>query len=75
MLPQELPPSGKLLDDEDGLFTEGEHGGGRPPVSQADIAPLVELFEDAKTFGSLIQVPPKLAEKLPRIEQRLRGCC
>src|SRR6266511_1007943 len=27
---------------------------------------------DAKTFGSLIQVPPKLAAKLPDIEQRAR---
>ena len=41
-------------------------------VSQGDIASLLELFEDAKTFGSLIQVPPKLAAKLPEIEQRLR---
>ena len=31
----------------------------------------MELFENAKTFGSLIQVPPKLAAKLPEIEQRL----
>ena len=29
------------------------------------------MFENAKTFGSLIQVPPKLAAKLPEIEQRL----
>lgn len=40
-------------------------------VSQADIASLLELFENAKTFGSLIQVPPKLAAKLPEIWQRL----
>ena len=40
-------------------------------VSQGDIASLLELFENAKTFGSLIQVPPKLAAKLPEIEQRL----
>jgi type II restriction/modification system DNA methylase subunit YeeA len=40
-------------------------------VSQADIASLLDLFENAKTFGSLIQVPPKLAAKLPEIEQRL----
>src|SRR5207244_5428168 len=29
-------------------------------VSQADIAYLLELFENATTFGSLIQIPPKL---------------
>ena len=40
-------------------------------VAQSDIAALLELFEHAKTFGSLIQVPEKLAEKLPEIEQRL----
>ena len=40
-------------------------------VSQGDIAALLELFENAKTFGSLIQVPPKLAAKLPEIEKRL----
>lgn len=40
-------------------------------VSQADIASLVELFENAKTFGSLVQIPPKLAAKLPEIEKRL----
>ena len=40
-------------------------------LSQNDIATLLELFENAKTFGSLIQVPPKLAAMLPEIEQRL----
>ena len=29
------------------------------------------MFENAKTFGSLIQIPPKLAAKLPEIEKRL----
>jgi len=40
-------------------------------VSQADISALLELFESGKTFGSLIQIPPKLAAKLPEIENRL----
>jgi type II restriction/modification system DNA methylase subunit YeeA len=40
-------------------------------VSQGDIASLLALFENAKTFGSLIQVPPRLAAKLPEIEKRL----
>ena len=39
-------------------------------VSQAHIASLLKLFENAKTFGSLIQVPPELAGKLPEIERR-----
>jgi SAM-dependent methyltransferase len=40
-------------------------------VSQSDISSLLDLFENAKTFGSLIQVPPNLAAKLPEIEKRL----
>ena len=41
-------------------------GARRAMFRQADIASLLDLFENAKTFGSLIQVPPKLAAKLPR---------
>jgi type II restriction/modification system DNA methylase subunit YeeA len=44
---------------------------GTGQVSQPDIAHLLELFENAKTFGSLIQIPPKLAAMLNEIEQRL----
>jgi hypothetical protein len=40
-------------------------------VSQGDIASLLTLFENAKTFGSLIRVPPKVATKVSEIEQRL----
>ena len=40
-------------------------------VSHTDIASLLDLFENAKTFGSLIQIPPKLAAKLPQLEKRL----
>jgi hypothetical protein len=44
---------------------------GSKNVSKFDIGELVELFVHAKTFGSLIQVPPKLVAKLPEIENRL----
>lgn len=44
---------------------------GEGSVSQGDIASLLELFENAKTFGSLIQIPPNLAANLPEIEKRL----
>ena len=71
---EEMPPSEYLFeeieDEKTPLFSKkalAEKG----HVSQADIASLLELFENAKTFGSLIQVPPKLAAKLPEIEQRL----
>jgi SAM-dependent methyltransferase len=40
-------------------------------ILQGDIASLLDLFENAKTFGSLIRVQPKLMSKLPEIENRL----
>jgi type II restriction/modification system DNA methylase subunit YeeA len=60
----------EIQEEKDGLFSKkalAEKG----HVSQGDIAALLELFENAKTFGSLIQVPPKLAGKLPEIAKRL----
>jgi hypothetical protein len=60
----------EIQEEKDGLFSNkglAEKG----HVSQGDIVALLELFENAKTFGSLIQVPPKLALKLPEIEKRL----
>jgi hypothetical protein len=73
ILKEKLPPSQYLLeeieDEENPLFSRkalSEKG----HVSQADVATLLDLFEDAKTFGSLIQVPPRLAAKLPDIGRR-----
>lgn len=60
----------EIQEEKDGLFSKkalAEKG----HVSQADIAYLLELFENAKTFGALIQIPTKLAGKLPEIEERL----
>ncbi len=60
----------EIQEEKDGLFSKkalAEKG----HVSQPDIALLVELFENGKTFGSLIQVPPILAAKLPEIEKRV----
>ena len=60
----------EIQDEKDGLFSKkalAEKG----HVSQGDIASLLALFENAKTFGSLIQVPPKLAAKMSEIEKRL----
>jgi type II restriction/modification system DNA methylase subunit YeeA len=71
-------PDGHLFEIDDNLFTRAEAAkaeASRTPTTvnftQGDIAALLELFENAKTFGSLIQVPPKLAAKLPEIEKRL----
>ena len=36
-----------------------------------DIRQLIELFAEARTFGSLIQVPQELAARLPLLEQRV----
>ena len=47
------------------------NGAAEGTVAKADISSLLELFEEAKTFGSLIQIPVALAEKLPVIEERL----
>ncbi|MFH4385574.1 hypothetical protein WAJ74_22650, partial [Acinetobacter baumannii] len=34
-------------------------------IAQADLKELLDLFEHASTFGSLIQIPQALAKKLP----------
>lgn len=71
VLEQPLPPSGKLFEDDRGLFSEKNMAvaGG---IAQADVAVLIGLFEDAKNLGSLIRVPPTLAAKIPEIETRTR---
>ncbi|MCW8040714.1 BREX-1 system adenine-specific DNA-methyltransferase PglX [Acinetobacter entericus] len=40
-------------------------------IAQADLKELLELFEHASTFGSLIQVPPTFSQKLPELESKL----
>ena len=46
-------------------------GGAEGTVARGDIGALIELFEEAKTFGSLIQIPAGLTERLPAIKTRL----
>jgi len=74
ILKEKMPQSEYLIEEiedaENPLFSKkalAEKG----HVSQGDIASLLALFENAKTFGSLIQVPPKLTKKLSEIENRL----
>jgi type I restriction-modification system DNA methylase subunit len=76
--PEPNAPVGHLFEPDDNLFTRAEAAkvaASRTPTtvhfSQADIASLIELFENGKTFGSLIQISPKLAAKLPEIDERL----
>lgn len=39
----------------------------------ADLKVLLALFENAKTYGSLITVPPRLAERLPKIAETVEA--
>jgi len=68
-VPSEYPLE-EIQQGKDGLFKDKvlvERG----HVSQTAVASLLDLFEKARTFGSLIQVPSELAAKLPHIEERL----
>ena len=40
-------------------------------IAQADLKELLDLFEHASTFGSLIQIPEAFAKKLPELESKL----
>lgn len=40
-------------------------------IAQADLKELLDLFEHASTFGSLIQIPEAFAKKLPDLESKL----
>ena len=40
-------------------------------IAQADLKELLDLFEHASTFGSLIQIPTAFAKKLPDLESKL----
>jgi type II restriction/modification system DNA methylase subunit YeeA len=49
----------------------GEKKGQTGDIYQTDVAQLLELFEHGKTYGSLIRVPDKLAEKLSATARRV----
>lgn len=40
-------------------------------IAQTDLKELLDLFEHASTFGSLIQIPSAFAKKLPELESKL----
>jgi hypothetical protein len=42
-----------------------------PPIDAATVSQLVQTFEQAKTFGSLIEVPRDLASALPDLRREL----
>ncbi len=69
----ETPPPGLLFETDDNLFTRAASTAiASTKVSLSDVKVLIGIFEHAKTFGSLIQVAPALADRLPQIEQRCR---
>jgi hypothetical protein len=72
----EAKPKVVAIQESDGGQKQAEETAfalGAEPGSELNtaICELHALFENAKTFGSLIQVPPKLAAKLPEIEKQL----
>jgi len=70
----DLPPRETLFEEMDdaraplfgrkNLSVKGE-------ISQDDVAQLIQLFEQGKTFGSLIRVPENMHEKLVAITERV----
>ena len=44
-----------------------------PQIDYAAVSQLVETFEQAKTFGSLIQIPDELANALPGLRRELEA--
>jgi type II restriction/modification system DNA methylase subunit YeeA len=72
-------PDGFLFETENNLFTHAAEvkaaqttaSSTLPDITKEDIAALIALFESAKTFGSLIQLPTNLSAKLTEIEKRL----
>jgi hypothetical protein len=74
------PPPGQLFETDDDLFTRAATHTSTANCqlpsanfSLADVAHLISLFEHGKTFGSLIQVPENLAEKLPALAERVEA--
>ena len=44
-----------------------------PQISFSTVSPLVEAFEQAKTFGSLIQIPDELVRVIPDLRRELQA--
>ena len=76
-VPSKAEPAGEYLfeelEEERALCSAGRTVA-KGDIAQADMAQLMALFEHGKTFGSLIRVPDKLAEKLPAIAAASAGC-
>ena len=62
---------GMLFETEDNLFTRAAEIPSNPSISKEEIGSVLSIFDNAKTFGSLIQIEQALEAKLPAIEKRL----
>lgn len=74
VLKGEQPSSGELFDeiaDEKAPLFSKKHLAVKGEISQDDIRQLIQLFEHGQIFGSLIDVPMNLAQRLPSIVQRV----
>jgi len=73
--------SGAAIALEDGLFPElaiqprlAEAAVGvKTEATKADIKALIELFEEADVYGSLIRLPDSLARKLPALRELVKA--
>src|SRR5712691_7340098 len=75
ILKTELLPSEYLfeeLEEERAPLFSRKNLAVKGDIAQADVAQLIILFENGKTFGSLTRVPEELAEKLPAIAERVQ---
>ncbi|MBN1546807.1 MAG: BREX-1 system adenine-specific DNA-methyltransferase PglX, partial [Syntrophaceae bacterium] len=74
ILKSQLPPPETLFEELDQarnpLFSR-ENLSIKGEVEVSDVAQLLSLFKDGKTFGALIRVPDEMAKKLSGIKERI----
>jgi hypothetical protein len=62
-----------LQEAKEGSAAELHSALNAPQIDYADVSQLVETFEQAKTFGSLIQISDELASALPDLRRELEA--
>lgn len=62
-----------LQEAKGGSATELYSALNAPQISYPAVSQLVEIFEQAKTFGSLIQIPTELADALPDLRREIEA--
>ncbi len=71
-------PDGFLFETEETLFTRSPTNdantaakGHSLNIDKEEVATLINVFKNSKTFGSLLQIPSTLSAKIPEVENRL----